>query len=95
MIVAQIDGRGSGGQGERLRAQLKGRLGSVEIEDQLGVLTYLRDKFRFIDPTRICTYGWGYGGYAGPWCWLKTRNGSCSVRLLSIRSFRLHITVSN
>ncbi len=39
MIVAQIDARGSGFQGELLRAQVKSSLGSVEIEDQLGVIT--------------------------------------------------------
>ena len=40
MIVAQIDARGSGYQGELLRSQIKGKLGTLEIEDQLGVLTY-------------------------------------------------------
>lgn len=64
MIIAQIDARGSGFQGELLRSQVKSKLGTVEIEDQLGVLTYLRDTLKFIDPTRICAYGWGYGGYA-------------------------------
>lgn len=39
MIVAQIDGRGSGYQGEVLRTQIHGKLGTVEIEDQLSVLT--------------------------------------------------------
>lgn len=64
MIIAQIDARGSGFQGELLRSQVKSKLGTVEIEDQLGVLTYLRDNLKFVDPTRICAYGWGYGGYA-------------------------------
>lgn len=64
MIVAQIDARGTGFQGELLRSQIKNKLGTVEIEDQLGVLKYLRDNLKFIDPTRICAYGWGYGGYA-------------------------------
>ena len=41
MIVAQIDARGSGYQGELLRSQIKGKLGTLEIEDQLGVLTYV------------------------------------------------------
>jgi len=36
-IVAQIDGRGSGFQGDRLRHELHYRLGSVEIEDQIAV----------------------------------------------------------
>lgn len=64
MIVAQIDARGTAFQGELMRSQIKHKLGSIEIEDQLGVLKYLRDNTKFIDPTRICTYGWGYGGYA-------------------------------
>ena len=64
MIVGQIDARGSGFQGELLKSQIKSKLGTVEIEDQLGVLTYLRDNLKFIDPTKICAYGWGYGGYA-------------------------------
>lgn len=64
MIIAQIDARGSGFQGELLRSQIKSKLGTVEIEDQLGVLKYLRDNLKFVDPTRICAYGWGYGGYA-------------------------------
>lgn len=38
MIVAQIDARGSGYQGELLRTQMHGKLGTVEVEDQLGVL---------------------------------------------------------
>lgn len=38
-IVAQIDGRGSGYQGELLRTQVHGKLGTVEVEDQLAVLT--------------------------------------------------------
>lgn len=38
-LVAQIDGRGSGYQGELLRTQVHGKLGTVEVEDQLAVLT--------------------------------------------------------
>lgn len=39
VIVAQIDARGSAFQGELLRTQIHGKLGTVEIEDQLAVLT--------------------------------------------------------
>jgi len=38
-IVAQIDARGSGYQGELMRTQVHGKLGKPEVEDQLGVLT--------------------------------------------------------
>lgn len=37
MIVAQIDGRGSGGQGYKFLHEVYYRLGSVEVADQLEV----------------------------------------------------------
>ena len=36
IIVAQIDGRGSGGEGDRRRFEMWRRLGSVEVQDQGG-----------------------------------------------------------
>jgi dipeptidyl aminopeptidase/acylaminoacyl peptidase len=38
-IVAQIDGRGSGFQGEAFKSQIKGNISAVDVEDQLTVLT--------------------------------------------------------
>ncbi|XP_055547430.1 inactive dipeptidyl peptidase 10 [Wyeomyia smithii] len=61
-IIAQIDARGSGFQGEALKTQIRGKIG-LEVEDQLSVLTYLRDNLKLVDSNRICAYGWGYGGY--------------------------------
>lgn len=92
MLVAQIDARGSGFQGELLRSQIKSKLGTVEIEDQLGVLTYLRDNLKFIDPTRICAYGWGYGGYAAAMTLAddSQRVLQCSLSINPIVSFAHH-----
>lgn len=92
MIIAQIDARGSGYQGELLRSQIKNKLGTVEIEDQLGVLTYLRDNLKFIDPTRICAYGWGYGGYAASMILAEDsqRVLQCALAINPIVSFAHH-----
>lgn len=92
MLVAQIDARGSGFQGELLRSQIKNKLGTVEIEDQIGVLTYLRDNLKFIDPTRICAYGWGYGGYAAAMTLAddSQRVLQCSLSINPIVSFAHH-----
>lgn len=92
MIVAQIDARGSGFQGELLRSQVKSKLGTVEIEDQLGVLTYLRDNLKFVDPTRICAYGWGYGGYAATMTLIEDsqRVLQCALAINPIVSFEHH-----
>ncbi|GBP23129.1 Inactive dipeptidyl peptidase 10 [Eumeta japonica] len=56
------------------RALLRGRLGGVEVADQLAVIRqvhnailgrmrYLLDTFKFLDKTRVAVWGWGYGGY--------------------------------
>ncbi|XP_075992085.1 inactive dipeptidyl peptidase 10 isoform X1 [Anticarsia gemmatalis] len=45
------------------RALLRGRLGGVEVADQLAVIRYLLDTFKFLDVTRVAVWGWGYGGY--------------------------------
>lgn len=94
MIVAQIDARGSGFQGELMKSQVKSKLGTVEIEDQLGVLTYLRDNLKFIDPTRICAYGWGYGGYATSMTLAEDsqRVLQCALAINPIVSFAHHST---
>ncbi|XP_055685004.1 inactive dipeptidyl peptidase 10 isoform X2 [Lutzomyia longipalpis] len=92
MIVAQIDGRGSGFRGERLRSDIIGYLGDREIDDQLAVLMYIRDTFPFIDRRKICSYGWGYGGYASASALLEDtqRVLQCSVAVNPIVSFAYH-----
>lgn len=92
MIVAQIDARGSGFQGELFKSTIKSNLGTVEIEDQLGVLTYLRDNLKFIEPTRICAYGWGYGGYAASMTLAQDsqRVLHCALAINPIVSFAHH-----
>ena len=40
------------------------QLGSVEMEDQIGVTKKLLESQFYIDPTRIGIWGWSYGGYA-------------------------------
>ena len=42
-IVAQIDGRGSGGEGDRRRFEIWHHLGSVEVADQVPVLEIRTD----------------------------------------------------
>ncbi|KAF4520670.1 hypothetical protein B566_EDAN006346 [Ephemera danica] len=63
-IVAQVDGRGSGFQGDSLRHKLHHRLGSVEVEDQIAVIKSLRDDLKFIDKDHLAVWGWSYGGFA-------------------------------
>ncbi|XP_052386852.1 inactive dipeptidyl peptidase 10-like isoform X9 [Carassius gibelio] len=66
VIVARLDGRGSGFQGQKVLQEVHRRLGSVELQDQLLAVDFSSRyllKLPYIDRTRIGVFGRGYGGY--------------------------------
>jgi dipeptidyl-peptidase 4 len=60
--VFQLDNRGSGFRGTAFQAPIHGKLGEVEVADQVLGARWLAEQ-EFIDPTRIGVWGWSYGGY--------------------------------
>ncbi|XP_069554422.1 inactive dipeptidyl peptidase 10-like isoform X1 [Brachyistius frenatus] len=62
VIVARVDGSGSGFRGQRVLQQVHQQLGTVDADDQIAALKYLVN-LPFIDRTRVGVYGEGYGGY--------------------------------
>ncbi|XP_015225884.1 PREDICTED: dipeptidyl peptidase 4-like [Cyprinodon variegatus] len=62
IIVASIDGRGSGYQGDKILHAIYRRLGTFEVEDQISAVRQFID-MGFIDKDRIAIWGWSYGGY--------------------------------
>lgn len=62
VLVFVLDNRGAGAQGVRADAALYRRMGTVETQDQLLGVEYLRT-LPYVDPARIGVYGWSYGGY--------------------------------
>ena len=61
-VVFMLDNRGSGNRGRAFETALYHRMGSIEIEDQVKGVDYLRS-LTFVDPSRIGVWGWSYGGY--------------------------------
>ncbi|WP_109809394.1 DPP IV N-terminal domain-containing protein [Sphingosinithalassobacter portus] len=61
-IFFQIDNRGSANRGKAFEDAIYHAMGSVEVQDQLAGAEYLKT-LDFVDPDRIVTYGWSYGGY--------------------------------
>jgi len=61
-IIFSIDNRGSANRGRAFEKPLWHAFGSVEVEDQLAGLAFLKTQ-PFVDPRRIATWGWSYGGY--------------------------------
>ncbi|MFS0850391.1 DPP IV N-terminal domain-containing protein [Novosphingobium panipatense] len=61
-VYFAIDNRGSANRGVAFESQIREAMGSVEVEDQKSGANYLKT-LDFVDPDKIATYGWSYGGY--------------------------------
>lgn len=61
-IWFEIDNRGSFNRGVKFESALSHAMGSVEVEDQKAGALHLK-ALPFVDPARVATYGWSYGGY--------------------------------
>lgn len=61
-VVFAIDNRGTPDRGKAFEDPIYHAMGTVEVTDQLAGVRWLKAQ-PFIDPARIATYGWSYGGY--------------------------------
>ncbi|XP_049834013.1 dipeptidyl aminopeptidase-like protein 6 isoform X2 [Schistocerca gregaria] len=92
-IVAQIDGRGSGGQGYQLLHEVYLRLGSVEVDDQIEVTEYLRDSLHFVDKRRVAVWGWSYGGFVAAMALARDRERDvfhCGISVAPVTTWKLY-----
>ncbi|AOH35987.1 DPP IV N-terminal domain-containing protein [Luteimonas sp. JM171] len=61
-VVFSIDNRGTPGRGAEFVGALYRNQGTVEVEDQVQGVEWLRDQ-PWVDPARIGVHGWSNGGY--------------------------------
>lgn len=61
-IYFELDNRGSANRGVAYESQIRHAMGTVEVDDQRAGAEYLKT-LDFVDPDKIATYGWSYGGY--------------------------------
>jgi len=61
-IWFEIDNRGSSNRGVEFEKSIYRAMGSVEVEDQRAGAEFLK-ALDYVDPAKIATYGWSYGGY--------------------------------
>lgn len=69
-VVFQLDNRGSAGRGHDFESALHGKMGEVELADQLAGRAWLASQ-PFVDPGRIGIYGHSYGGFMAALAMLK------------------------
>jgi dipeptidyl-peptidase-4 len=61
-VYFTLDNRGAANRGREFESHIQRRMGSVEVEDQLVGLDYLKS-LDFVDENRVGIWGWSYGGY--------------------------------
>jgi len=61
-VVFQLDNRGTAARGTAFQAPIHGKLGDVEVADQVQGARWLGSQ-PYVDAGRIGVWGWSYGGY--------------------------------
>jgi dipeptidyl-peptidase 4 len=61
-IVFRLDNRGSARRSRAFSDPIHGRLGEIEVRDQLAGIHWLQTQ-PWVDAKRIGVFGWSYGGY--------------------------------
>jgi dipeptidyl-peptidase 4 len=77
-VVFALDNRGSGFRGTKFETALvdangAGRMGGVEVQDQVRGVEFLRS-LPYVDGARIGIFGWSYGGYMTLMCLMQAPN---------------------
>lgn len=92
-VVVCADGRGTGFRGEAFKKLTYGRLGALEVEDQLSTARYMARQ-PWVDASRIGIYGWSYGGFMALSCALKG-NGlfKMAIAVAPVTSWRYYDSI--
>lgn len=61
-LVYTVDNRGSAERGFAFESQIHRQLGTVEMEDQLSGVAYLKS-LPYVDGNRLAVHGWSFGGF--------------------------------
>lgn len=61
-IIYTVDNRGSANRGKAFESQIHRQLGTVEIEDQMTGVEYLKS-LPYVDANRLAVHGWSFGGF--------------------------------
>jgi dipeptidyl-peptidase 4 len=72
-LVLMLDNRGSFRRGLKFEGELRHRMGTVEVEDQVCGVKWLV-KEGLADANRVGVYGWSYGGYMSLMCLMQAPN---------------------
>ena len=61
-LIYTVDNRGSAERGVSFESQIHRQLGTVEMEDQMTGVDYLKS-LPYVDASRLAVHGWSFGGF--------------------------------
>ena len=70
-LIFTLDNRGSGNRGFAFESQIHRQLGTVEIEDQMTGVSFLKS-LPYVDANRLAVHGWSFGGFMTTSMMLRT-----------------------
>lgn len=93
IIVACVDGRGTGFKGRDFKKVTQKELGKYEVEDQIAAAKFFSTE-PYIDANRIGIWGWSYGGFMSSNCLLKGNDVfSMAIAVAPVTSWRFYDSV--
>lgn len=93
IIVACVDGRGTGLKGRDFKKVTQLELGKYEVEDQIAAAKKL-GALPYIDASRIGIWGWSYGGFMSANCLFQGNDTfSMAIAVAPVGSWRFYDTI--
>ena len=89
--VFELDNRGSANRDKAFEDAIAGRLGQVEVEDQLAGVTFLRRQ-EWVDASRIGIFGHSYGGYMVLMCLAQSHAFAAGAAVAPVIDWTLYDT---
>ena len=90
-VVFSLDNRGTPRRGREFGGALYGRQGTVEVDDQLRGIDWLKAQ-PWVDPARIGVHGWSNGGYMTLMLLARTDAYACGVAGAPVSDWGLYDT---
>eukprot|EP01126_Amoeba_proteus_P055259 TRINITY_DN6849_c0_g1_i10.p2 TRINITY_DN6849_c0_g1~~TRINITY_DN6849_c0_g1_i10.p2 ORF type:complete len:240 (-),score=59.45 TRINITY_DN6849_c0_g1_i10:475-1194(-) len=89
--VASVDNSGTGGRGIDFLQKTYLRLGFHEVNDQIAVASWLKDKFGL---SAVGIWGWSYGGFMTLSSLLRPDSGfSCGMSVAPVAEWQLYDSI--
>lgn len=93
IIVACVDGRGTGLKGRDFKKMTQKELGKYEVEDQIAAAQKLGE-LPYVDADHIGIWGWSYGGFMSSNCLFQGADTfSMAIAVAPVSSWRFYDTI--